>query len=106
MCEDNFLILNNYDNQHSLLKRRLQALQLELDSIQQKIKTFESTLQFHLEKQIIEEQELTVLYKQLRKAKREKRLAQKKRGKNYKKIEGLNVLNKDKIHFLTIENQK
>ena len=106
MTEDNFLISKNYDNQHSLLKKKLHVLQRELDTIQQKIKTFESTLQFHLEKQIIEEQELTVLYKQLQKAKKEKRLAQKKRGKNYRNIERLNVLNKDKADCKTFENQK
>ena len=55
---------------------------------------------------IIEEQELTVLYKKIQKAKKEKRLAQKKKGKNYKEIEGVKVVSKNKKVNVNFEDQK
>ncbi|MFT5942521.1 MAG: hypothetical protein ACI9Q4_001786, partial [Sediminicola sp.] len=45
---------------------------------------------------LIEEQELTVLYKQQKAAKKKKRLHQKKRGKNYREVEGLQTLSTQK----------
>ena len=75
---------NNSESEQFFLKTKLKVLQAELNSIEQKIIAFETILRSHLENEIIEEQELNVLYKNLQKAKKEKRIAQKKRGKNKK----------------------
>lgn len=99
-------ITQNSDNEQFLLKAKLKALQIELNNIQQKTSAFETILRSHLENEIIEEQELTVLYKKLQKAKREKRIAQKKRGKNFKETEGLKIIARRKSENFTIEEQK
>ena len=62
--------------------------------IEQKTSAFKAVLRSHLINELIEEQELTVLYKKLQQQKKEKRLAQKQRGKNYKENQGLKVVNK------------
>lgn len=71
------------------LKEKIAAAQKELDIIEQKVRSFEVTLQSHISDQIIEEQELFLLYKSLKKEKKAKRLEQKKKGKNYKEPQGL-----------------
>ncbi|MGY5354378.1 hypothetical protein [Wenyingzhuangia sp. IMCC45467] len=77
------------------------SLQIEIEQLSNKIQTikiqvfeFENFLRNELESEIIEEQELTVLYKNLKKAKKEKRLAQKKKGKNYKDPISMPVVSK------------
>lgn len=69
------------NEQQLLLKLRLEQLQKELDEIEFKTHEFEATLRAHLTNEIVEEQELTVLYKQQKAAKKEKRLAQQKNRK-------------------------
>ena len=66
------------------LQRRLALLKTELMKVQQITEAFEAKLRAALIEELILEQELTALYKQQKKAKKEKRLEQKKRGKNYK----------------------
>ncbi|MEJ1222820.1 hypothetical protein [Sediminicola sp. 1XM1-17] len=80
--------LNNSQEQEAL-QVKLDSLALELEVVQQKTVSFESMLRSHLESSIIEVQELTVLYKQQKSAKKEKRITQKKRGKNYREVAGL-----------------
>lgn len=65
------------------LKAQIAQLQKELDEVVNKVEVFESVLRAALMDVIIEEQELTVLYKQQKELKKEKRLEQKRRGKNY-----------------------
>lgn len=60
---------------------RLKLLQEELDAIKSQTHTFEATLRAHLMDEIILEQELTVLYKEQKAAKKQKRQAQKKKSK-------------------------
>lgn len=67
------------------------SLQIEIKQLSNKVQTvkteifeFENFLRSELESEIIEEQELSVLYRNLQKEKKQKRLAQKKKGKNYK----------------------
>ncbi|MFT4831295.1 MAG: hypothetical protein ACI815_000940 [Psychroserpens sp.] len=79
----------NGTTEQEALHSQLDALVLELETIQQKTINFENILRSHLENVLIEEQELTVLYKQQKAAKKEKREHQKKRGKNYRAVEGL-----------------
>lgn len=106
MTHEKVSITKNSDNEQFLLKAKLKALQIELNSIQQKTIAFETILRSHLENEIIEEQELIVLYKKLQKAKKEKRIAQKKRGKNFKEIDALKFVAQHKSGNFTIEEQK
>lgn len=69
--------------QIQLLQAEINRLQLEINETIQKTSVFENLLRTKIEDELIEEQELSLLYKQQKKAKKDKRLAQKKRGKNY-----------------------
>jgi len=77
-----------------LLKAQIQALKEELKLIEQETQAFEAKLRFILIDMIIEEQELSDLYRKMQKAKKEKRLKQKKRGKNYKEPTGIKIIPK------------
>ena len=73
----------------SHLKRQIDTLRQALEEVRQKTSAFEAQLRTHLINELIEEQELTVLYKQQKLAKKEQRQAQKRKGKNYVPPEGL-----------------
>ncbi|MFK8104059.1 MAG: hypothetical protein AB8G15_16110 [Saprospiraceae bacterium] len=87
------------------LRERIQNFQAKLTEIQKETHAFEGLLRTHLSDLIVEEQELFVLYKQIKKAKKIKRLAQKKRGKNYKEPKGLKTIPKQKKNLLPPEQQ-
>ena len=87
MTLDQGLSLNNSDS--FFLKQEVAKFELEVKSIQAQLDRFEAELRLNLIDEIIEEQELTVLYKKIKQAKKAKRLEQKKRGKNYKEPKGL-----------------
>lgn len=72
----------NTTNQASL-KEQIAQLRHELDNVSNKVNTFEAVLKSNLASELIEEQELSVLYKEQKKIKKEKRLVQKRRGKKY-----------------------
>ncbi|MET7028229.1 hypothetical protein [Sediminicola luteus] len=91
MCEKYPSKLNETSEQEAL-QAQLESLTQELEAILLKTGNFENILRTHLENALIEEQELTVLYKQQKAAKKEKRLHQKKRGKNYREIDGLQTI--------------
>lgn len=80
---------NNSAPEQFLLKAQIAALEEELELIEQKTNAFESVLRTSLTDELTEEQELRILYKKLQQAKKEKRLEQKKRGKNYKEPIGI-----------------
>ena len=84
MLKSNFPISKDNKQEQLLLKVKIELLQSQLDEIEQKTTAFEAVLRSNLENQLIEEQELTILYKKIQQAKKEKRLNQKKKGKNYK----------------------
>ena len=63
------------------LREQIQTLQDELEEIQKETRIFEALLHSYISDLIVEEQELFVLYTQIKKAKKAKRLEQKKRGK-------------------------
>lgn len=92
MLNKNLPISNRNAQEHLMLKAKIKALQNELENIKQKTNAFETILRSHLINELIEEQELTVLYKKLQLQKKEKRLAQKIRGKKYKETESLKVV--------------
>jgi len=65
------------------LQMKIDAIRLEISVINQKTSDFENLLRSKIEDELIEEQELYLLYKQQKKVKKEKRQVQKKLGKNY-----------------------
>jgi len=84
MSKQNLPNKKNHVQDQLLFKVQIQALNEELKIIEQETQAFEAKLRAILIDMIIEEQELSDLYRRMQKAKKEKRLEQKKRGKNYK----------------------
>ena len=80
-----------------LLQEEIDKIQQELNGVIEKTTAFEHILRSKLEDELIEEQELIILYKEQKKAKKEKRLAQKRRGKNYKEPTGIITTDKASI---------
>jgi hypothetical protein len=85
---------SNNVNEQVNIKAKIQALKDELQTIEQETEVFEAKLRAILIDMIIEEQELSDLYRQMQKAKREKHLKQKKRGKNYIEPKGIKRISK------------
>ncbi|MDD3723527.1 MAG: hypothetical protein PHW92_13760 [Lutibacter sp.] len=106
MTNKDLSITNDNGQEPPLLKAKINLLQKELNDIVQKITAFEAILRSHLTDEIIEEQELTVLYKKVQLAKKEKRYAQKKKGKSFKEVEGLKVISKKDSNSSIDDNQK
>ena len=89
MSTDTFPNILPQDDEQLQLQISIEAVKQELDTLQNQIQAFEDVLQLHLTDYIIEAQELNTLYKQQKRAKKDKRLAQKQRGKHYKAPTGL-----------------
>lgn len=87
------------------IKQKIQELTTKIQNIEQRLTAFENSLRSHLIDQLIEEQELSVLYKKQKKEKKEKRLAQKKRGKNYKEKTGITPISQKAISSNQIEEK-
>lgn len=94
------------DTNQEELQGQIQILQQELARIQQETLAFETLLRSHLSDLIVEAQELFVLYKQIKKAKKAKRVAQKKRGKNYQDSKELQILSEAKKNVSSPEQEK
>jgi hypothetical protein len=77
--------------QRSILEAEIAMLKKQLEEIKQKTWHFEVSIRNSLSDEMLEIQELTVLYKSLKKNKKEKRLAQKQKGKKFIKQEGVEV---------------
>ncbi len=90
MSEENLPIPTNLEAID--LQLQLQQLQKELDAIAQEVQTFKTLLYSHLGDEIVEVQELTVIYKELKLSKKQQRLSQKQRGKKYIAPKGLKVV--------------
>lgn len=88
--------ISNSQEASALLKTQIRAIAQELETVEQNTVAFENTLRSALADQLIEVQELSVLYKEQKRAKKEKRHAQKKRGKNYQVPDGLKQVSKSK----------
>lgn len=71
------------------LQAQVNELKRQIEEITRVTEAFESRLRTALTEELILEMELNALYKEQRKAKKEKRLEQKKRGKNYQEPTGL-----------------
>ncbi|WP_299161419.1 hypothetical protein [uncultured Tenacibaculum sp.] len=87
------------------LKELIVSLENEINKIEKKLLPFEQLLRSAIADLLVEEREFVILYKQQKKAKKAKRLEQKRRGKNYKETTGLKVIQKQKIS-LDKENLK
>ncbi|MFT5166152.1 MAG: hypothetical protein ACI8P3_001383 [Saprospiraceae bacterium] len=88
------------------LREQIQTLQDELEEIQKETRIFEALLHSYISDLIVEEQELFVLYTQIKKAKKAKRLEQKKRGKNYTETKGLQIISEKKKNVIPSEQQQ
>lgn len=106
MTKYTFPVSNAQEQEQLLLKAKINLLQQELNDIEQKTNAFEAILRSHLTNELIEEQELTVLYKKVQLAKKEKRFAQKRKGKNFKDLEGLKVIAKNNVYATSEDDQK
>ena len=88
------------------LQLQLELLQKEFDTIAQKIEEFKALLYSHLVDEIVEVQELTVIYKELKLAKKQQRLLQKQRGKKYVAPTGLKVVNSAREKVIKSEDSQ
>lgn len=106
MSEQNHPI--NILSQNELpLQAEIDALQRELNEVERKVFAFESILRSELANELVEVQELTVLYKKQKLAKKEKRIAQKQRGKNYTSPTSLKPLTKViKVHVSEVDEKE
>lgn len=76
------------------LETLIADLQLKISNAEQLLFPFEQSLRNKIADLLVEERELTQLYKEQKAAKKEKRLEQKKKGKNYSAPVGLVTINK------------
>ena len=88
------------------LQRQIVLLQVELDHVLNKTRSFEALLRSHVSDLIVESQELFILYKQIKKVKKTKRLEQKRRGKNYREPKGIVVLPRKIENTISSDQQK
>ena len=85
---------SNLPSQVLNLQMKIDAIRHEIGVINQKTSDFENLLRSKIEDELIEEQELSLLYKQQKKVKKEKRQVQKKLGKNYRAPTQLQTTNR------------
>ncbi|WP_299121899.1 hypothetical protein [uncultured Tenacibaculum sp.] len=95
--EDSQLPIDFTSNEALKLKEQILNLEKEIKKVREKLLPFEQLLRNAIADLIVEERELVILYKKQKKAKKEKRLEQKRRGKNYKEPKGLKVIQKEKV---------
>ncbi|MGG6231076.1 hypothetical protein [Tenacibaculum sp. SDUM215027] len=81
----------------SKLQERIKSLEAEIEAIEYKLFPFEQSLRNAISDLLIEERELTILYKEQKKAKKERRLAQKRKGKNYKEVTDVVYISKETV---------
>lgn len=80
----------NPDNEAvAALEMEIAELERALDEAEVRVNTFERHIRAALHAQIVRLQELTTLYKKLKADKKEKRRAQKKKGKNFQEQTGI-----------------
>lgn len=94
MKQDQLLRTATTSAQEHTLKEQLAQLQEELNELTQQVDAFERLLLSQLTNELIEEQELAIRYKSQKAEKKAKRLAQKRRGKNYVAPVGLKLKKK------------
>lgn len=93
------------DENISVLESKIESIQREIKKVERTLFPFEQALRNAIGDVLVEERELTILYKAQKKAKKEKRLAQKKKGKNYKVSTELKVVSR-KVVLKEKQNDK
>lgn len=93
------------DENISVLESKIESIQREIKKVERTLFPFEQALRNAIGDVLVEERELTILYKAQKKAKKEKRLAQKKKGKNYKISTELKVVSR-KVVLKEKQNDK
>ncbi len=88
------------------LQEKIEALKGKIEAIEIKLFPFEQSLRNAIVDLLIEERELTILYKEQKKAKKEKRLEQKRKGKNYKEPTGIVPVAKKEVAEKTNQKEK
>lgn len=91
MADEKHIVPRNDENK--ALREKIESLTKELESVYNTLREFELKIRSHILEEIIEEQELTALYKKIKRDKKLHRLEQKKKGKNYKEISGIKKVN-------------
>nr|WP_299035584.1 hypothetical protein [uncultured Tenacibaculum sp.] len=81
----------------SNLQEKIEVLKGKIEAIETKLFPFEQLLRNEISDLLIEERELVMLFKQQKKAKKEKRLAQKRKGKNYKEVTQVVPVSKERV---------
>ncbi|MCH2231256.1 MAG: hypothetical protein MK105_13010 [Crocinitomicaceae bacterium] len=88
------------------LKTQIAKLEKELEEVLIKTRSFEAMLLTHIEEDIIEERELNAVYRKLRNEKKQKRLEQKRRGKNYKAPRSVLIPPKKELPKVELSNKQ
>ncbi|GGW27856.1 hypothetical protein [Arenibacter certesii] len=88
------------------LQDQINAIERELQEVVDRTLGFEKLIVAKLEDQIILEQELSLLYKQQKQAKKEQRKNQKQRGKNYSPTSTLSLTTKEPTPLRNKEEQQ
>ncbi|CAM1353411.1 hypothetical protein [Tenacibaculum ascidiaceicola] len=96
MSKENFPTESKSD-EVSRLQERIKNLDTEITSVETKLFPFEQSLRNEISDLLVEERELVMLFKQQKKAKKEKRLAQKRKGKNYKEVIQVVPVSKERV---------
>jgi hypothetical protein len=80
---------HDFSSSIRILEQEIASLDLELQNIDSRIRSLESQIHSRYSNEIQSIRKLALLYKSQKRAKKEKRLEQKKRGKNYREPTGL-----------------
>jgi hypothetical protein len=100
------IIVSNSQENNQILEAEIIALELILAEKQLQQFAFEQFVRTSLNNQLLEIRRLDALFKAEKNAKKDKRLVQKKKGKNYVEPVGIKIVSKKKIEFDSIENNE
>ncbi|MFB9054566.1 hypothetical protein ACFFVB_15860 [Formosa undariae] len=105
MSNDTLPKTSQDDDAYLQLQISIEAVKQELETVTNQIHAFEAILRQHLTDYIIEAQELNTLYKQQKRAKKDKRLAQKQRGKHYTPPTGLKTTSQESSEISELDTE-
>ncbi len=104
MKQDQLISAENSAQQQNSLKAQIAQLKLELEDVSNKVDAFEALLRSQLTRELIEIQELSVLYKAQKSEKKAKRLKQKRKGKKYVEPVGLKIQSQTRVVTPTLSD--
>lgn len=103
MKQDQLIGAEDNNRDRISMQDEIATLKRELDDLSSKINAFETLLRSQLTHELIEAQELSVLYKAQKQEKKSKRLVQKKKGKNY--VEPVGLKTQKQVQVSTVSNE-